>query len=1103
MNNLVVYANDSAGNTNSSTINWRKDSIAPSLSISSPLPITYGRLNVSLNYSVSDSGVGLSSCWYRNDTDPNNITILCGTNVTIFNTEATHTIYLWANDTLNNINSTSVTYSFNLQAPSVVLSTPLDNLWSNSTLTEFNFTATDPDGISTCQLWGNWTNWHLNQTLNNITSGILTNFTKINILQGKYIWNVWCNDTLGNGLFSLNNYTLNIDTTNPNITLVNPVNNLITNTTQNFTANISDNYLVKNYTLNIYNYSYCYQETSNQSTSSDGNCGLLYTGAYSSSGNCLDWTWMDGNWSTSTSTSGGCYMYTNYTTPPDFTQAYWLAKAQTFGASTFVLYCYNYTSTSWLQLVSRSGHTTIWNENQLIPNDCISSTIQLRMFGQGPSLTTQVYEEAINWTIGTNTLINQTTQNANFVNQIVGIVVNLVDNFYTWFYQTFDNAGNSFTSLYNSLLVDTISPSVIINTPNVSTYNIANPLPQFNYTISDKHLQSCKYSLNGINTSISCSNGNRTISPIIGNNTLILYANDTAGNLNQTNVTFYYDNVAPLITIITPINTTYSNTTILLNVTSNENISQYTYTFGAGNTSVNPSLIPIYIDATSGGSKTLRVYGTDLGGNTNYSEVTFYVTYTESISNIVSTQTTPATVPEMASSTRLISTVTTDNTIVNECNFTLTSPTRIIINNTKGTNTTNTLWYSNYTLINESGDYTYSSTCTNQYGYSSTNSNNFTVSAISVYYTSTFYLQAENSTTETKTLYMYLYDNLKANVSYNISMAIDSPSYFTLSYPTSASLTSTDSASNPVNFNPTINGSLMTPNGTYYGNLTITSNFNGQQYLVSFLYTIFPPAGIPKLYDDTTFYECNSTSLSSDYCANYITITQGQTQYISLKAYDNGNYGSIGNCTIFLTEQLAGASWITGPTPFSLKPSTIKIPFMITIAPTTSTTASSAGVIYEGHIGLRCNNGNSLGQPVDNYANNWAYIWIRVIGSGTSGGGGGGTIEQPINRTTILQCIKGNGICEDGLDGRPACGENFQNTPDDCQGDLSPLTDCFTKIGESDSNCFLIKSTATIWIIGFVSFILLGTFLLEKKRLSSTKFLTLPAIFRRRRKRYY
>jgi len=61
---------------------------------------------------------------------------------------------------------------------------------------------------------------------------------------------------------------------------------------------------------------------------------------------------------------------------------------------------------------------------------------------------------------------------------------------------------------------------------------------------------SCWYSINNgaTNSSIvTCGTNFTYVTSIEGSNTWILYSNDSAGNLNSTNVTFFKDSVVPLI----------------------------------------------------------------------------------------------------------------------------------------------------------------------------------------------------------------------------------------------------------------------------------------------------------------------------------------------------------------------------------------------------------------------------------------------------------------------------------------------------------------------------------------------------------------------------
>ena len=79
-----------------------------------------------------------------------------------------------------------------------------------------------------------------------------------------------------------------------------------------------------------------------------------------------------------------------------------------------------------------------------------------------------------------------------------------------------------------------------------------------NYTATDTNLQSCWYNYNSINKTFSCLTGVNNItnvtsvSPITA---IILYANDSVGNVNSTSLSFTYDTGVPAITINQPTGT--------------------------------------------------------------------------------------------------------------------------------------------------------------------------------------------------------------------------------------------------------------------------------------------------------------------------------------------------------------------------------------------------------------------------------------------------------------------------------------------------------------------------------------------------------------------
>ena len=230
------------------------DFLAPNVSIDDPKAQTYSTNDsLALNYIVADEGIGIDSCWYKiinstSDLLVDNVTLPTCANITfnITQGEGTYNLTVYANDSANNLDSDEVQFAISLTGPAVVLDAPIDDSYlSNGTDIYFNMTATDPDGISTCQLWGNWTGtWHKNYTWIGLHNATM-NWTTQNISEGgPYKWNTWCNDTSDNGNWALNNLTFIIDETNPNVTIV-----TANDTTVSDTLSITINYSISDTNL--------------------------------------------------------------------------------------------------------------------------------------------------------------------------------------------------------------------------------------------------------------------------------------------------------------------------------------------------------------------------------------------------------------------------------------------------------------------------------------------------------------------------------------------------------------------------------------------------------------------------------------------------------------------------------------------------------------------------------------------------------------------------------------------------------------------------------------------------------------------------------------
>lgn len=192
--------------------------------------------NLALDFTITNY-TALSTCWFyvlnsSGGYDTSNTTITNCANTTFNVTGAgTYDLYLYLNETGGVTNYSSVSFAVTLSYPAVVLNYPTPAQWFNhNNNIYFNFTATDTDGLGTCELWGNWTGaWNKNYTWINPTNATM-NFTKQNISDGFYKFNVWCNDTAGNGGWALTNKTFGTDTLYPTINIISPANGSTINT---------------------------------------------------------------------------------------------------------------------------------------------------------------------------------------------------------------------------------------------------------------------------------------------------------------------------------------------------------------------------------------------------------------------------------------------------------------------------------------------------------------------------------------------------------------------------------------------------------------------------------------------------------------------------------------------------------------------------------------------------------------------------------------------------------------------------------------------------------------------------------------------------------
>lgn len=204
------------------SIDYELLNTAPVMGIVSPSEgATYGyNESISLDFYVYDNNYNLESCWYNVD-DGENINITDCLNTTFdVPGNGVYTLSLYANDSFGEESYDSIEFEVQIGAPTIIISNPVNEFLNYKNNISFTYTPTDID-LDSCELWGNFDGvFELNQTDNSPVSGAINEFV-LDLDDGIYLWNVRCNDTIGNIAFSGNN-TFYVDTLNPILEITEP-----------------------------------------------------------------------------------------------------------------------------------------------------------------------------------------------------------------------------------------------------------------------------------------------------------------------------------------------------------------------------------------------------------------------------------------------------------------------------------------------------------------------------------------------------------------------------------------------------------------------------------------------------------------------------------------------------------------------------------------------------------------------------------------------------------------------------------------------------------------------------------------------------------------
>jgi parallel beta-helix repeat protein len=195
------------------------------------------------------------------------------------------------------------------------------------------------------------------------------------------------------------------------------------------------------------------------------------------------------------------------------------------------------------------------------------------------------------------------------------VINNWIDATYTFIYFTYFHSEHEVVIQAS----DTTPPTISILFPENKTYAGKDVLLTFTVNETTSWMG---YSLDGqMNETIS---GNTTLNGLPdGTHTITVYANDTAGNMDSSDIVYFtIDTVSPNIEILSPENKTYTTSSVPLSIAFNEAISWIGYSLDGqinmtltGNTTVS---------GLSNGLHSLIVYANDTAGNTGGSETIFF-----------------------------------------------------------------------------------------------------------------------------------------------------------------------------------------------------------------------------------------------------------------------------------------------------------------------------------------------------------------------------------------------------------------------------------------------------------------------------------------------
>ncbi|MBR9682487.1 MAG: hypothetical protein GOV02_02325 [Candidatus Aenigmarchaeota archaeon] len=593
---------------------------------------------------------------------------------------------IFANDSSGNDNVTDImSFTIDADSPDITIQSPTNSTYSNPLIW---FNATTDQTSDWC---GYSLNGNSNVTMNNIST---TNwyYSDSNVTDGFYNVTVYCNDTADNMNSSIEYFS--VLTSGPNLTISNPKNEIYNIKLLNLTVVNDSTSQYCWYSLNAgVNITYtCENDVPITAVEGLNNVSVYSNNTYGTESTDFVYFTVDTSQVLDiTITSPVNDTYINDVTP----ELTLLAVDYDYVTINYTLYIYyangtlyNIANSGTLtnntpsvmelseNLVLLSNATTYYIvavSNDSAPNFSNSSNLYVTL--TDPTLDLESPENNyydndgdINFTFHYHSMSFVTMNCSLYLNGVFNQSnISTVNDAETTFVVTGINEGNNqnwtvhcenstaYGEVSRIFNVDNTEPTIGFVNPTTTNGNHSQNYIEVNVSANDLNLDTIiVYLYNSTHFIDSVSNTSSFYNNIIGLPDGVYYlnssANDTAGNWNSTGTnTITLDTIAPVISFISPANTTYITSNVMINVSITDVTTDVSYAVAEVNGTENITLVrngDYWYNSTynfSDGLNTVKIYTNDSLDNWDTSQEIFTVNTGLFLENITTSPSLPTT----------------------------------------------------------------------------------------------------------------------------------------------------------------------------------------------------------------------------------------------------------------------------------------------------------------------------------------------------------------------------------------------------------------------------------------------------------------------------